>query len=141
MKRQRMVSDLDSERWRRQWTGVVGSICARLIQTNKNRNIVLWFYYRNFASEKQLFYFAGTIFCLTYENPLRMAAHEFRKREEEEELIRRFEENLKKNSLSFFDIDAYEMIIDHYLETSKFKKALTAVDLAMDQFPFSTELI
>src|SRR5258706_15198321 len=68
-------------------------------------------------------------------------AHEFRKREEEEELVRRFEENLRKNSSSFFDIDAFETIIDHYLETSKFKKALAAVNMAMDQFPFSTELI
>src|SRR5882762_1899155 len=68
-------------------------------------------------------------------------AHEFRKREEEEELVRRFEENLRKNSSSFFDIDAFETIIDHYLETSKFKKALTAVNQAMDQYPFSTELI
>jgi len=49
-------------------------------------------------------------------------AHEFRKREEEEELIRRFEENQRKNSSSFFDIDAYETIIDHYLETSNLKK-------------------
>jgi len=68
-------------------------------------------------------------------------AHEFRKREEEEELVRRFEENLRKNSSSFFDIDAFETIIDHYLETSKFKKALAAVNQAMDQYPFSTELI
>ena len=50
-------------------------------------------------------------------------AHEFRKREDEEELIRRFEDNLKRNSTDFFDIDAYETIIDYYLDNSKFKKA------------------
>ena len=68
-------------------------------------------------------------------------AHEFRKREEEEELIRRFEDNLRKNSSNFFDIDAYELIIDYYLDHSKFKKALTAVDQAIELYPFSTDLI
>ena len=68
-------------------------------------------------------------------------AHEFRKREEEEELIKRFEDNHKKNLNSFFDIDAYETIIDYYLEKSKFKKALLAVNHAMELFPFSTDFL
>jgi tetratricopeptide (TPR) repeat protein len=68
-------------------------------------------------------------------------AHEFRKREEEEELIRRFEENLKRNSADFFDIDAYETIIDYYLDNNKFKKALSAVNQAIETYPYSTELM
>lgn len=68
-------------------------------------------------------------------------AHEFRKREEEEELIKRYEENLRKNVHSFYDIDSYEIIIDHYMAGSKFKKALVAVNSAIEQFPFSTELL
>ncbi|HEY5825059.1 MAG TPA: tetratricopeptide repeat protein, partial [Cyclobacteriaceae bacterium] len=66
-------------------------------------------------------------------------AHDFRKREEEE-LIRRFEENLKNNSFDFFDVEDYETIIHYYLDNSKPKKALAAVNQAMDQYPFSTEL-
>lgn len=63
-------------------------------------------------------------------------SHEFRKREEEEELIKRYEENLRATSPAYFDIDEYEIIIDHYMEKLKFKKALTAVNQAIDQFPF-----
>ena len=68
-------------------------------------------------------------------------AHEFRKREEEEELIRRFEDSLKRNSADFFDIDAYETIIDYYLDNSKFKKALAAVNQAIETYSYSTELM
>src|SRR5260221_521196 len=69
-------------------------------------------------------------------------AHEFRKREEEEEeLIKRYEESLRKNTSDFYDIDSYEIIIDHYMARSKFKKALIAVNSAIDQFPFSTDLL
>ncbi|MFM7430695.1 MAG: tetratricopeptide repeat protein, partial [Flammeovirgaceae bacterium] len=68
-------------------------------------------------------------------------SHEFRKREEEEELIKRYEENLRATSPAYFDIDEYEIIIDYYMEKLKFKKALTAVNQAIDQFPFSTGLI
>ncbi|HZX73917.1 MAG TPA: tetratricopeptide repeat protein, partial [Cyclobacteriaceae bacterium] len=68
-------------------------------------------------------------------------AHEFRKREEEDELIKRFEESLKKHSADFFDLDAYETIIDHYLFRAKYKKALIAVNLAINLYPFSSELI
>ena len=68
-------------------------------------------------------------------------AQEFRKREEEEELIRSFEEILKKKSNGFFDLEAYETIIYYYLDRNKHKKALLAVTMAMEQYPYSTELI
>src|SRR5882757_1076905 len=69
-----------------------------------------------------------------------MAQH-FRKREEEEELIKKFEDSLKKNSNEFFNLEAYEAIIDYYLDRNKHKKALAAVNQAIDQYPFSSELI
>src|SRR5687768_18008507 len=67
---------------------------------------------------------------------------EYRKREEEgNELIRRFEDYLRKKKSEFFDLDAYEQIIDYYMFRSKHNKALQAVNLAISQYPFSTELI
>jgi len=66
-------------------------------------------------------------------------AHDFRKREEEE-LIKQFEENLKNNSFHFFDVESYETIVHYYLDNNKPKKALIAVNQAMEQYPFSTDL-
>ncbi|MBL7865994.1 MAG: tetratricopeptide repeat protein, partial [Cyclobacteriaceae bacterium] len=68
-------------------------------------------------------------------------AQEFRKREDEEELIRRFEDTLKRKTAEFFDLEAYETIIYYYLDRSKHKKAQVAVEMAMEQYPYSTELI
>ena len=66
---------------------------------------------------------------------------QFRKREDEEELIRRFEAALKNKRAEFFDLEAFEAIIDYYLEKNKNRKALVAADMAMEQHPFSGELI
>ncbi len=60
-------------------------------------------------------------------------AQEFRKRQEEEELIRRYEEDLKHSQSEFFDNESYETIIGYYMEKSKFKRALTAVERALDK--------
>jgi tetratricopeptide (TPR) repeat protein len=68
-------------------------------------------------------------------------AREYRKREEENELIKRFEEHLRKKKSEFFDLDAYEQIIDYYMFRGKHNKALQAVNLAIGQYPFSIELI
>ena len=68
-------------------------------------------------------------------------AQEFRKREEEEELVRKFEEILKRKSTAFFDLEAYETIIYYYLDRAKHKKALQAVQMAIAQYPYSTELV
>jgi tetratricopeptide (TPR) repeat protein len=43
--------------------------------------------------------------------------------------------------MTFFDIESFETIIGYYLEKSKFKRALAAVEQAIDQYPFSTELL
>jgi hypothetical protein len=55
-------------------------------------------------------------------------AKEFRNREEENELVKRFEDHLRKKNVQFFDLDAYEQIIDFYLLRSKYNKALKAVN-------------
>ena len=69
-------------------------------------------------------------------------AREYRKREEEgNELIRRFEDHIRKKKAEFFDLDAYEQIIDFYMFRGKHNKALQAVNQAISQYPFSTELI
>src|SRR5688572_29397257 len=70
-------------------------------------------------------------------------AKEFRKKREDEgnDLIKRFEDHLRKKKAEFFDIDAYEEIIEFYLLRTKFNKALQAVNMAISQYPFSTQLI
>ena len=56
---------------------------------------------------------------------------EYRKREEGNELIKRFEDHLRKKKAEFFDLDAYEQIIEHYMFRGKHNKALQAVNLAI----------
>lgn len=68
-------------------------------------------------------------------------SREYRKREEENELIKRFEDHLRKKKAAFFDLDAYEEIIDYYMLRGKYNRALQAVNQAISQYPFSTELI
>src|SRR6187455_3246479 len=68
-------------------------------------------------------------------------SREYRKREEENELVKRFEDHLRKKKSEFFDLDAYEHIIDYYMFKGKHNKALVAVNQAIEQYPYSTELI
>ena len=68
-------------------------------------------------------------------------AKEYRSREEGNELIKRFEDHLRKKKTEFYDLVAYEQIIDHYMMRGKHNKALKAVNQAISQYPFSTELI
>jgi tetratricopeptide (TPR) repeat protein len=56
------------------------------------------------------------------------------------ENIKKFEEMLKNGDSLFFDLDTYEYIINHFIEQGKLKKALKACEMAMGQYPFSTEL-
>ena len=65
----------------------------------------------------------------------------FKKRKEENELIRRFEDLVKNKANHFFELDSFEQIIDYYVENGKYNKALIAVNIAYDQYPFSTELL
>ncbi len=53
------------------------------------------------------------------------------------ELVRRFENAVIGNESSYFDESELELIIDYYLEHDKSKHALKAVDLGLDLFQFS----
>ena len=61
-------------------------------------------------------------------------------REEERGLVKRFEEQLKNNSFNFFDVSEYETIIQHYIEHFNYAKGLKAGKLALNQYPFSSEI-
>ena len=64
---------------------------------------------------------------------------EFRSRDgEQQELIGRFEEMLEKDERYYFDADQFEMIIDHYMENSKYTKAFEATERAVEIFPNHT---
>jgi tetratricopeptide (TPR) repeat protein len=55
-------------------------------------------------------------------------------------LIRRYENVLRRKSRDYFDEEEFEMIIDHYLSTSKWKEAVAAADRGSAQYPYSSEL-
>lgn len=59
---------------------------------------------------------------------------------EQMEIVRRYEEMVKKNTRYYFDVHEFVNIIDYYLETNKFQEALDANALAIDQHPEDTSL-
>ena len=61
-------------------------------------------------------------------------------REEERGLIKKFEEQLKNNSFQFFDVSEYETIVQHYIEHFNFAKGIKAGKMALEQYPFSSEI-
>ena len=52
------------------------------------------------------------------------------------ELVRRFENAELSDESSYFDESELELIIDYYLERDKLTQALKAVDLGLDLFQF-----
>jgi tetratricopeptide (TPR) repeat protein len=67
--------------------------------------------------------------------------HEEHKRKEERELIIKFESFLKNNESHYFEEEQFFHIIDYYRDREKFRAALKACDIALAQFPYSTDLI
>ena len=65
---------------------------------------------------------------------------DFRRREELE-VIKRFELAVKNKTYTFFDLEEFEEIISYYLQHQKYKKALKACDVALNQYPYSSELL
>jgi tetratricopeptide (TPR) repeat protein len=55
-------------------------------------------------------------------------------------LIKRYENVVRRKSQDYFDEEEFEMIIDHYLSLNKSKEAITAADLGSAQYPYSTDL-
>ncbi len=58
-----------------------------------------------------------------------------------QDTVRRYEQMLAQNETSFFDLEEFEIIIDHYVTSAAFDKAQQACDAALSQYPFSTELL
>ena len=55
--------------------------------------------------------------------------------------VRRFERMVAQQQALFFDLEDFENIIDHYVSSTQFDKALQACEAAIAQYPFSTELL
>lgn len=55
--------------------------------------------------------------------------------------IKRFEYMLKRNDQYFFDVEEYELMVDHYLSRGNTAKAQKVLDMAHSQHPGSTNLL
>ncbi|AMJ67140.1 tetratricopeptide repeat protein [Hymenobacter sp. PAMC 26628] len=55
--------------------------------------------------------------------------------------VRRFEQMQARQESVFFDLEDFELIIDHYVTNARFEEALQACEAALGQYPFSTELL
>lgn len=55
-------------------------------------------------------------------------------------LVQRYELMLAEDTRYFFDLEAFEQIIDYYKEFQKYTEALNATELALEQYPFAEEL-
>ncbi len=58
-----------------------------------------------------------------------------------QEILGRFENMLNQVEAYFFDVHEFEKIIDHYLDTNHFTKAIDAVRYGINQHPGSTTLL
>ncbi len=58
-----------------------------------------------------------------------------------QEILGRFENMLNQLEAYFFDVHEFESIIDHYLDTNHFTKAIDAVHYGINQHPGSTTLL
>jgi tetratricopeptide (TPR) repeat protein len=56
------------------------------------------------------------------------------------QLIRDYEDQLKNELMGFFPLEHFEIIIDYYTVQNRFKDALKASSIAIERYPFSTEL-
>ena len=69
-------------------------------------------------------------------------AEEFKKRQEKlRKLVLEFEMHLMHNKDLYYDSDYYEKIVKWSIDNHKFKKALNAVDFALSQHAFSSDLL
>lgn len=65
----------------------------------------------------------------------------FKRQDELNKLIKTFEKQLKDQTLEFYLLEQFEEIIQHYLVLGKNKMALKASTVAIEQYPFSTNLM
>ncbi|MBP6697979.1 MAG: tetratricopeptide repeat protein, partial [Flavobacteriales bacterium] len=57
------------------------------------------------------------------------------------EYVQRFEDMLSRNDHYFFDVEEFELIIEHYLDNNDLKKARQVLDYARQQHPGSVDLL
>nr|GFC70443.1 hypothetical protein [Tanacetum cinerariifolium] len=55
--------------------------------------------------------------------------------------VRRYERMVAHDEAAFFDLEEFEIIIDYYVTSAAFDKAQQACEVALNQYPFSTELL
>lgn len=55
--------------------------------------------------------------------------------------VRRFEEMLATHAAVFFDLSDFELLIDHYTGCQEYDQALRACETALEQYPFSADLL
>jgi tetratricopeptide (TPR) repeat protein len=55
--------------------------------------------------------------------------------------VRRFEEMLATSATVFFDLSDFELLIDHYTGQQDYPHALRACEMALEQYPFSADLL
>ena len=58
-----------------------------------------------------------------------------------QDTVRRYERMLAADETAFFDLEEFEVIIDHYVTGAEFEKAQQACEAALTQYPFSIELL
>ena len=61
-------------------------------------------------------------------------------RNEQQDCVERYEAMLDRNDRYFFDVEEFEMIIDHYLEQNDLPKAKQVLEYAYQQHPGSLDL-
>ena len=61
--------------------------------------------------------------------------------DDENSIVERYEELRKNGKIGYFDVDDFEEIISHYLETGKPDRAGNVVEIARLQHPSSSSLV
>ncbi len=87
----------------------------------------------NFAIHKKRLIFD---YAIPHDSPLNGMRDEF----DALALVQRYENMLAEDTRYFFDLEAFERIIDHYKDLQKYTEALHATELALEQYPFADEL-
>lgn len=66
---------------------------------------------------------------------------EFDNPEEARSSVERYEEMIRNKDQYFFDADAFEKIIDYYIEKNDPIKAMQVVEYALSQHPYASNFL
>ncbi|MFN6114838.1 MAG: tetratricopeptide repeat protein, partial [Flavobacteriales bacterium] len=61
--------------------------------------------------------------------------------EDQQSCVQRYEAMLHSNGHYFFDVEEFELIIDHYLEQNELRRAQEVLEYARQQHPGSLDLL